>query len=74
MGMQEVSAPPSIPEELPLVPLREVAVFPYMVQPLFVARARSIAALDDAMAGNRLLCLVAQRESEIEDPGPDGPV
>jgi len=68
--MQEVSAPLSIPEELPLVPLREVAVFPYMVQPLFLARARSIAALDDAMAGNRLLCLVSQRESEIEDPGP----
>ena len=70
MGMQEVSAPQSIPEELPLVPLREVAVFPYMVQALFVARARSIAALDDAMAGNRLLCVVAQRENEIEDPGP----
>ena len=68
--MQEVSVPVSIPEELPLVPLREVAVFPYMVVPLFVARARSIAALDDAMAGNRLLCLVTQRENEIEDPGP----
>ena len=58
--MQEVSVPVSIPEELPLVPLREVAVFPYMVVPLFVARARSIAALDDAMAGNRLLCLVTR--------------
>ena len=61
----------AVPEELPVLPLREMVVFPYMVLPLFVARERSIAALDEAMAGDRLLCLVAQREGEIEEPEPD---
>jgi ATP-dependent Lon protease len=61
----------SIPDELPVLPLREMVVFPYMVIPLFVKRERSIAAVDDALAGDRLLMLVAQRDSEIADPGPD---
>ena len=61
----------SIPEELPIVPLREMVVFPYMVLPLFVVRERSIAAIEEAMAGDRLLFLVAQRDAEIEDPEPD---
>ena len=60
-----------VPDELPLLPLREMVVFPYMVLPLFVARERSIAAVEDALAGDRLLCLVAQRDAEIEDPDPD---
>ena len=60
-----------VPEELPLLPLREMVVFPYMVLPLFVARERSIAAVEDALSGDRLLCLVAQRDAEIEDPEPD---
>jgi ATP-dependent Lon protease len=61
----------SIPEELPVVPLREMVVFPYMVLPLFVVRERSLAAIEEAMAGDRLLFLVAQRDAEIEDPEPD---
>jgi ATP-dependent Lon protease len=61
----------AIPEELPVLPLREMVVFPYMVLPLFVARERSIAAVEDALAGERLLLLTAQRDGEIEDPGPD---
>jgi ATP-dependent Lon protease len=44
-----------IPEELPVLPLRELVVFPYMVLPIFVARERSIAAVEDALAGDRLL-------------------
>jgi ATP-dependent Lon protease len=60
-----------VPEELPLLPLRELVVFPYMVVPLFVGRARSIAALEDALSSDRLLLLVAQRNPEIEEPGPD---
>ena len=40
-----------VPEELPLLPLREMVVFPYMVIPLFVARERSIAAMEEALAG-----------------------
>jgi ATP-dependent Lon protease len=61
----------SIPDELPVLPLREMVVFPYMVLPLFVKRERSIAAVDDALAGDRLLMLVAQRDPEITDPTPD---
>ncbi len=60
-----------IPEELPALPLRELVVFPYMVLPIFVARERSIAAIEDAMAGDRLILLVAQRDGALEDPAPD---
>jgi ATP-dependent Lon protease len=69
--MDALSSTFAVPEELPVLPLREMVVFPYMVLPLFVARERSIAALEEAMQGDRLLCLVAQREGEIEDPEPD---
>ncbi len=61
----------SVPEELPVLPLRELVVFPYMVLPVFVARERSIAAVDDALAGDRMVMLLAQRDPEIEDPDSD---
>ena len=60
-----------LPEELPVLALREFVVFPYMVLPLFVARERSIAAVEDAMAGDRLILLVAQRNPETTEPDPD---
>jgi ATP-dependent Lon protease len=60
-----------IPEEMPVLPLRELVVFPYMVFPLFVARERSIAAIEDALAGDRLVLLTAQRNPEVENPEPD---
>ncbi|MGY8736660.1 MAG: LON peptidase substrate-binding domain-containing protein, partial [bacterium] len=58
-------------EELPVLALREFVVFPYMVLPLFVSRERSIAAVEEAMAGDRIVLLVAQRNSETSDPDPD---
>ena len=60
-----------LPEELPVLALREFVVFPYMVLPLFVARERSIAAVEDAMEGDRLVLLVAQRNPETSEPDPD---
>ena len=51
-----------------VVPLRDVVVFPFMVLPLFVGRPRSIKALEETMAGNKEIFLVAQRESKNEDP------
>jgi len=60
-----------LPEELPVLALREFVVFPYMVLPLFVARERSIAAIEEAMEGDRLVLLVAQRNPETVDPDPD---
>jgi ATP-dependent Lon protease len=61
----------AIPDELPVLPLRDLVVFPYMVLPLFVARERSVAAIDDALAGDRLVFLAAQRDAEVDDPEPD---
>jgi len=55
-------------EELPILPVREFVLFPYMVLPLFVARESSIAAIQDALAGDRLVLLVAQRDPETETP------
>jgi ATP-dependent Lon protease len=60
-----------VPAELPVLPLRELVVFPYMVLPIFVARERSIAAVEDALAGDRLILLSAQRDGSVEDPGPE---
>jgi ATP-dependent Lon protease len=51
-----------------LLPLRDIVVFPHMVVPLFVGRAKSIRALEDAMAGSRELLLVAQRDHKVDDP------
>ncbi|MBW2416970.1 MAG: endopeptidase La [Deltaproteobacteria bacterium] len=68
-----IESPPeqSTPEELPVLPLREFVLFPYMVLPLFVARESSMAAVEDALAGDRLLLLTAQRDPEIGEPEPD---
>jgi ATP-dependent Lon protease len=53
---------------VPLLPLRDIVVFPHMVVPLFVGRAKSIQALEDAMAGSRELMLSAQRQAGEEEP------
>ncbi|HEY6545660.1 MAG TPA: endopeptidase La, partial [Dokdonella sp.] len=59
---------PSDPLELPLLPLRDVVVFPHMVIPLFVGREKSVRALEIAMAGNKQILLVAQRSPDIDEP------
>lgn len=56
---------------LPLLPLRELLVFPHTVVPLFVGREKSIKALDDAMSRNREIFLAAQKKSKTNDPTPD---
>ena len=57
--------------ELPLLPLRDVVVYPHMVLPLFVGREKSIQALEDAMATDKQVLLVAQRNAADDDPGAD---
>ncbi len=57
--------------ELPLLPLRDVVVYPHMVLPLFVGREKSIQALEDAMANDKQVLLVAQRNAADDDPGVD---
>ncbi|WP_421684534.1 endopeptidase La [Stutzerimonas urumqiensis] len=54
--------------ELPLLPLRDVVVYPHMVIPLFVGRDKSIAALEAAMTGDKQILLVAQRNPADDDP------
>ncbi|MDG2333600.1 MAG: endopeptidase La [Myxococcota bacterium] len=61
----------SFPSELPVISLRELVVFPYMALPLIVARERSIAAVEDALEGDQMILLVAQRDSEVFDPQPE---
>ncbi|UJJ31396.1 endopeptidase La [Halopseudomonas maritima] len=60
------------PAEYPLLPLRDVVVYPHMVIPLFVGRDKSIKALESAMAGNKQVLLVAQRDASDDDPSRDG--
>ncbi|HZH43218.1 MAG TPA: endopeptidase La [Lysobacter sp.] len=55
--------------DLPVLPLRDVVVFPHMVIPLFVGREKSIRALDQAMEGDKRILLVAQKSAEVDDPG-----
>ena len=57
------------PVALPVLPLRDVVVFPHMVIPLFVGRDKSIKALDIAMEGDKRILLVAQKSAETDDPG-----
>ena len=61
----------SLPLQLPLLPLRDVVVYPHMVLPLFVGRERSIEALEQAMSGSKQVLLVAQREAGDDNPGVD---
>lgn len=57
--------------KLPLLPLRELLVFPHTVVPLFVGREKSIRALDEAMSKNREIFLAAQKKSKTNDPQPE---
>jgi ATP-dependent Lon protease len=57
--------------ELPLLPLRDVVVYPHMVIPLFVGREKSIEALEAAMAGEKQILLLAQKNPADDDPGQD---
>ena len=66
--MSGQSAPTPDTLELPLLPLRDVVVFPHMVIPLFVGRPKSIKALETAMAAERRIMLVAQKTAAKDEP------
>ena len=57
-----------LPDKLPVMPLRDVVVFPYMVIPLLAGRPGSLAAIEAAMAGDRFVFVVAQRSGEVNEP------
>ena len=58
----------AIPDILPVLPLKDVVLFPYVIVPLSVSREKSIAAVDAALAEQRILLLVAQRDASVEEP------
>ncbi|KAF0219773.1 MAG: ATP-dependent Lon [Geobacteraceae bacterium] len=60
-----------IPDVLPLLPVRDVVVYPYMILPLFVGREISIAAVDHALSKDRLIFLATQKDVGDEDPTPE---
>jgi ATP-dependent Lon protease len=59
-----------VPGSVPVLPLRDVVIFPGMVTPLLVGRPRSLAALDEAMKGDRFLLVLTQRQMNVDDPAP----
>jgi ATP-dependent Lon protease len=63
--------PVKIPDTLPVLPLRDIVIFPFMIVPLYVSRERSIKAVDQALSDNRMILLAAQKRQDDEDPGPD---
>jgi ATP-dependent Lon protease len=57
-----------IPDALPVLPLRDIVIFPYMIVPLFVQRERSIRAVEQSLSESRMILLTAQRDLEKEEP------
>lgn len=58
----------SVPSELPILPLRGTVLYPDLILPIMVGRKRSVKLIDDAMDSNRIIGIVTQKRSEIEDP------
>ncbi len=69
LGEAEFGDPQSnIPPELPVLPLRDIVIYPFMIVPLFVSRDRSIKAIDEALSKNRMILLVSQKDLDKEEP------
>jgi len=71
---EDITQTPATPEPpesgAPLLPLRDVVVYPHMVIPLFVGRDRSVQALNQAMQAGKQIVLVAQKQADVDEPGP----
>src|SRR5918995_3794956 len=57
-----------IPSELPVLPLRDIVIYPFMIVPLFVSREKSIRAVDEALGENRMILLASQKDLDKEEP------
>jgi ATP-dependent Lon protease len=60
-----------IPQEMPLLPVRDVVIFPFMILPLFVGRETSVAAVNEALGKDRMILIASQKETSDENPGPE---
>jgi ATP-dependent Lon protease len=67
----EDASPPDIPSELPVLPVRDIVVFNYMILPLFVGRDKSVQAVDAALNGSRYILVLTQKDEKVDDPGAD---
>ncbi len=66
--VEEQSQKLQVPEKLPVLLLRDVVIFPYMIAPLFVGREKSKNAIDVSLSTNRMILLLTQKDMEVEDP------
>jgi len=64
-------APSDIPQTLPVLAVRDIVVFNYMILPLFVGREKSVQAVDAALSGDRYILILTQKDESVEDPAPD---
>ena len=67
----ETPNPADIPHTLPVLAVRDIVVFNYMILPLFVGRDKSIQAVDAALSGDRYILILTQKDESVEDPGPE---
>src|SRR5689334_20331041 len=70
-GQDAKNSPVEIPDVLPLLPIRDIVIYPYMMLPLFVGRDVSIRAVEESLSRDRLIFLVSQKNSSEENPGHD---
>ena len=74
---EEITAPhlleesPKIPDVLPALTLRDIVVYPYVIIPLSVSREKSLHAIDTALVENRMILLLSQKQTDMENPGPE---
>jgi len=68
---QKIDKEVEIPDNLPVLPVRDIVVFPYMILPLFVGREMSIKAIEYSLKANRMVLLVTQKDLNIENPIPE---
>jgi ATP-dependent Lon protease len=60
--------PVQVPETLPVLPLRDIVIYPFMIVPLFVSREKSIRAVDESLGENRMILLISQKDLDKEEP------
>src|SRR5512132_506829 len=71
LALNEAEPQLQIPDELPLLPLRDIVIYPFMIVPLFVSREKSIRAVDEALGEHRMILLDCQKDLDKEEPGQD---
>src|SRR5437660_11589499 len=71
LGPAEAEQQLQIPDELPLLPLRDIVIYPFMIVPLFVSRERSIRVVDEALGEHRMILLACQKDLDKEESQQD---